>query len=307
MDVPFSSHSSLSTLETEKVNPATVEIDRMSPLEIVQVMNAEDAKVAGAIKREEAHIAEAIEAITARLRRGGRLIYMGAGTSGRLGVLDAAECPPTFNLPPDKVIGCVAGGPIAQTHASEDAEDSAEAGKADVAQLNITEADAVVGITASGRTPYALGAITYAKSKGALTIGIACNQDTLLEKEVDIMIAPIVGPEVITGSTRLKAGTAQKMVLNMLSTGTMILLGKTFGNLMVDVQTTNYKLHQRALKVVQQSTGVDRDRAEALLQVAGGETKTAIVVGLTNIEPQRAREQLAAHEGVLRKTLEALQ
>ncbi|MDQ6660884.1 MAG: N-acetylmuramic acid 6-phosphate etherase [Chloroflexota bacterium] len=301
------SRSSLDTLETEKVNPATVEIDRMGPLEIVQVMNAEDAKVAEAIKREEAHIAEAIEAITARLRRGGRLVYIGAGTSGRLGVLDAAECPPTFNLPPDKVIGCVAGGPIAQTHASEDAEDSAEAGKADVAQLNITEADAVVGITASGRTPYALGAITYAKSKGALTIGIACNQDTLLEKEVDIMIAPIVGPEVITGSTRLKAGTAQKMVLNMLSTGTMILLGKTFGNLMVDVQTTNYKLHQRALKVVQRTTGVDRDRAEALLQVSGGETKTAIVVGLTNIEPQRAKEQLAIHDGVLRKTLEALQ
>jgi len=270
-------------------------------------MNAEDAKVAAAVKGELAQIAGAIEEIARRLRRGGRLIYMGAGTSGRLGALDASECPPTFNLPPDKVIGWVAGGPIALTQASEDAEDSAEAGKADAAQFSISEADTVVVITASGRTPYVLGAITHAKGQGALTIGIACNTGTPLEQEVDIMIAPVVGPEVISGSTRLKAGTAQKMVLNMLSTGTMILLGKTFGNLMVDVQTTNHKLHQRALKIVQLATGLDKEKAETLLQASGGEVKTAIVVGRTNIEPELARKQLSAHDNVLRKTLEALQ
>ncbi len=297
----------LGSLETEKVNPATVEIDRMSPLEIVQVMNAEDAKVAEVVKRELPHISRAIEEIAARLRRGGRLIYMGAGTSGCLGALDASECPPTFNLPTDVVVGRVAGGPIALTRANEDAEDSAEAGKADAAQFTISEADAVVGIAASGRTPYALGAIAYAKDQGALTIGIACNAGTPLEKAVDIMIAPVAGPEVITGSTRLKAGTAQKMVLNMLSTGSMVLLGKTFGNLMVDVQATNHKLHQRALKIVQIATGLDRDSAERLLQASGGEAKTAIVVGRTNIEPELAREWLLAHGNVLRKTLEALQ
>lgn len=302
-----SKEQTLSTLETEKVNPATVEIDRMSPLEIVQVMNAEDAKVADAVKRELPHIARAIEEIAARLRQGGRLIYIGAGTSGRLGALDASECPPTFNLPPDVVVGLVAGGPIALTYANEDAEDSAEAGNADAARLNISAADAVAGIAASGRTPYALGAITYAKDQGALTIGIACNTGTPLEKAVDIMIAPVVGPEVITGSTRLKAGTAQKMVLNMLSTGTMVLLGKTFGNLMVDVQATNHKLHRRALRIVQLATGLDEDAAETLLRASGGEVKTAIVVGRTSIEPELAREKLSAHGNLLRKTLEALQ
>ncbi|MBA2286158.1 MAG: N-acetylmuramic acid 6-phosphate etherase [Ktedonobacteraceae bacterium] len=293
-------------LETEKVNPATADIDRMSPLEIVQTMNAEDASVAEAIRHELPHIARAIEEIAARLRRGGRLIYMGAGTSGRLGALDASECPPTFNLLPDMVIGWVAGGPGALAAAHEDVEDSAEAGQADAAHLNITEADAVVGIAASGRTPYALGAIAYAKARGALTIGIACNPQSPLEKEVAIMIAPVVGPEVITGSTRLKAGTAQKMVLNMLSTGTMILLGKTFGNLMVDVQTTNHKLYQRALKIVQLATGLNRQQAEALLQRSSGEVKTAIVVQRASTTPELARQHLVAHEHNLRKTLDAL-
>lgn len=296
----------LDMLETEKVNPATADIDRVSPLEIVQAMNAEDARVAEAIKRELPHIARAIEEIAARLRRGGRLIYMGAGTSGRLGALDASECPPTFNLPPDMVIGWVAGGPGALAAAHEDVEDSAGAGQADAAHLNITEADAVVGIAASGRTPYALGAIAYAKARGALTVGIACNPQSPLEKEVAIMIAPVVGPEVITGSTRLKAGTAQKMVLNMLSTGTMILLGKTFGNLMVDVQTTNHKLYQRALKIVQLATGLDRQQAGALLQRSGDEVKTAIVVQRASTTPELARQHLAAHDHNLRKTLDAL-
>jgi N-acetylmuramic acid 6-phosphate etherase len=294
----------VTTLETEKVNPATLEIDRMSALEIARVMNAEDAKVAGAVAEELPQIARAIEESAARLRRGGRLIYAGAGTSGRLGVLDAAECPPTFNVPPTMVIGLLAGGPIAQSQAQEDQEDSAEAGEADVAALNLTANDVVVGVAASGRTPYALGALAYANARGALTIGIACNRGIPLAEVAQIMIAPVVGPEVITGSTRLKAGTAQKMVLNMLSTGVMILLGKTYGNLMIDVQATNVKLHQRALKAVQTVTGLDKDTCEALLRESGGEVKTAILVGKTKLTPEEARAKLAAHGDILRATLD---
>lgn len=296
----------VAALETEKVNPATTEIDRMSALEIARVMNAEDAKIAEAIKQELPQIARAIEEITARLRAGGRLIYAGAGTSGRLGVLDAAECPPTFNTPPELIIGLLAGGPIAQTQAAEDQEDSIEAGEAEVAALKLTDRDVVVGIAASGRTPYVLGAIQYANTRGALTIGIACNRGVTLERMVQIMIAPITGPEVLTGSTRLKAGTAQKMVLNMLSTGSMILLGKTFGNMMIDVQATNLKLHQRALKIIQTATGLERDAAEELLQRSGGEVKTAILVEKTGLTPEQARERLAAHGDILRVTLDEL-
>jgi N-acetylmuramic acid 6-phosphate etherase len=303
MDMPF--ERLLNMLDTEKVNPATTEIDRMSPLEIAQVINTEDAKVAQAIKQVLPDIARAIEAIAARLRRSGRLVYVGAGTSGRLGALDASECPPTFNIPQEMVLACIAGGPQALDQAHEDFEDSVEAGQADMARLDISEADAVVGITASGRTPYVLGAIAYAKERGALTIGLACNGNTPLEQEVEIIITPIVGPEVISGSTRLKAGTAQKMVLNMLSTGTMILLGKTFGNLMVDVQATNYKLQQRALSIVRQATGLDEDAASMLLETSGGEVKTAILLARTNIPPEQARERLAAHGYVLRAALEA--
>ncbi len=307
LDASVPQEQPFSALETEKINPATSEIDCMSPLEIVQVINAEDAKVAEAVRQELPHIARAIEEIAARMRRGGRLLYFGAGTSGRLGALDASECPPTFNLPPEMVIGSVAGGPIALTLAVEDLEDSAEAGTADAERLGVTKTDTLVGIAASGRTPYVLGAIAHAKEVGALTIGLACNRNTPLEKAVEIMIAPVVGPEVITGSTRLKAGTAQKMVLNMLSTGAMILLGKTFGNLMVDVQATNQKLHRRAIAIVRQATGVDEDAAERFLSVSGGEVKTAIMVGRTGIEPELARKQLEAHAGVLRAVLESLQ
>jgi N-acetylmuramic acid 6-phosphate etherase len=300
------SELAVNALETEQVNPATTEIDRMSALEMAQVMNAEDAKVTEAIKEELPQIARAIEEIATRMRRGGRLIYAGAGTSGRLGVLDAAECPPTFNIPAERVIALLAGGPIAQTQAQEDLEDSVEAGEADVAQLKLSADDVVVGIAASGRTPYALGAVAYAQAHGALTIGVACNKNTPLAKAVQIMIAPVVGPEVITGSTRLKAGTAQKLVLNMLSTGTMIMLGKTFGNLMIDVQPTNYKLRLRALSIVQTATGLERDQAEELLQKSGDEVKTAILVGKTNLTPQEAREHLTAHAGVLRAALDEL-
>lgn len=296
---------SLGVLDTEKFNPATAEIDRMSSLEIVQVINAEDAKVAQAVKLVLPQVARAIEEITTRLRRGGRLVYAGAGTSGRLGALDASECPPTFNIPQEMVITCIAGGPQALGKAYEDLEDSWEAGRADVATMGISEVDVVIGITASGRTPYALGAVAYAKEWGALTIGLACNANTPLEQAVEIMIAPVVGPEVISGSTRLKAGTAQKMVLNMLSTGTMILLGKTFGNLMVDVQATNHKLQQRALSIVRQATGLNEDSARRLLETSGGEVKTAILVAHANISPEQARERLAAQGFVLRAAMEA--
>lgn len=293
----------LSHLDTERSNPATREIDKMSPLEIAQVMNAEDAKVSQAIALVLPQIAQAITEIAARLRQGGRLIYMGAGTSGRLGVLDASECPPTFSISPDVIVGRMAGGNEAWSSAAESVEDSAEAGRADAEELNITAKDALVGIAASGRTPYVLAAIDYANQQGALTIGLACNTSTPLEKQVSIMLAPVVGPEVLAGSTRLKAGTAQKMVLNMLSTGTMILLGKTFGNLMVDVKATNYKLHQRALQIIQQATGADQTLAEELLQAASNEVKTAIVMKLTDSQPEEARAQLATHHGMLRAVL----
>ena len=293
----------LSVLETEKRNPATTAIDCMSALEIARAMNAEDATVAAAVWRELPHIARAIEEITARLRQGGRLVYMGAGTSGRLGVLDASECPPTFGTPPELVVGWIAGGPDVLTRSIEGAEDSAETGRADAAWLGIIATDALVGIAASGRTPYVLGAVAYAKERGALTVGLACNADTLLAQVTDIMIAPIVGPEVIGGSTRLKAGTAQKMVLNMLSTGTMILLGKTYGNLMVDVQPTNDKLRRRAIAIVREATGLREPAAEVLLHASDDDVKTAIVAALAGIDPVAARERLAAAGGVVRAAL----
>src|SRR5438874_3858411 len=295
----------LGVLDTEKVNPSSTEIDRMSPLEIVQAMNAEDERVAQAVKLVLPQIALSIKEIAARLRRNGRLIYVGAGTSGRLGALDASECPPTFNIPSDMIISCIAGGQQALDKAHEDLEDCWEAGRNDLISLAISEADVVIGITAGGRTPYVRGAIAYARERGALTIGLACNKNAPLEKEVEIMITPVVGPEVITGSTRLKAGTAQKMVLNMLSTGTMILLGKTFGNLMVDVQATNYKLQQRAMSILRQATGLDVEAATRLLEASGGEVKTAILAARANISPEQARERLAAHDNVLRAALDA--
>ena len=295
----------LNALDTEKANPATGEIDRMSALEIVRVINAEDEKVALAVREVLPQVARAIEEIAARLRGGGRLIYAGAGTSGRLGALDASECPPTFNLSPDRVIACLAGGPTAFGVAHEDLEDSEEAGQADLEAVGVMSRDAVVGITASGRTPYARGALACARERGALTIGVVCNASTPLAREVDILIAPVVGPEVIAGSTRLKAGTAQKVVLNMLSTGAMILLGKTFGNLMVDVQATNYKLRQRALAIVRQATGLDAQAAENLLVSAGDDVKTAILMERAHISPEEARARLAEHGYVLRATLEA--
>lgn len=294
----------LQGLATEQTNTASVEIDQMTSLQIVQVMNAEDARVATAVAKELPSIAAAVEAIATRLRNGGRLIYLGAGTSGRLGALDAAECTPTFDISPDRVVGCIAGGSFALSQSAEDLEDSAEAGSADIERLNGASVDVLVGITASGRTPYVLGAVASARMRGMLVIGLACNPNTPLHEVVDIMIAPDVGPEVIAGSTRLKAGTAQKMVLNMLSTATMVRLGKTFGNLMVDVRATNQKLRERALSILAQATGLPRARCEEELAAANGELKTAILSVRAELTPAAARERLARHGGVLRAALE---
>ena len=294
------------TLATEQANPAMMAVDRMSALEIVQLMNTEDGRVAVAVGAVLPQVARAIEGIAERLRLGGRLIYVGAGTSGRLGALDALECPPTFNVSPGTVLGQIAGGAFALSAASEEAEDDAEAGCEDLARLNVSANDAVVGISASGRTPYVLSALTLARGRSAYAVGIVCNSDTPIDRVVDVLIAPLVGPEVIAGSTRLKAGTAQKMVLNMLSTGMMIRLGKTYGNLMVDVRATNVKLRARALDIVRQAAGVSPDEAAALLREAGGDAKTAILIGRAHLTLQDARDVLSAHHGVLRAALDAL-
>jgi N-acetylmuramic acid 6-phosphate etherase len=295
---------SLRQLQTERTNAASGAIDRMTPLDIVQLMNAEDATVAAAVARELPAIARAVEAIAARLRSGGRLIYAGAGTSGRLGALDAVECPPTFGIAPDRIIACVAGGSFALSEAAEDFEDNAEAGRSDVERVAVTSADALVAITASGRTPYALGAAQAARERGALVIALVCNPNTPLHELADIAIAPDVGPEVIAGSTRLKAGTAQKMVLNMLSTATMVALGKTYGNLMVDVRATNLKLRERALSILAQATGLPRVQCEEALATSNGELKTAILAVRANLTPDDARTWLARHDGILRAALE---
>ncbi|HEX9069184.1 MAG TPA: N-acetylmuramic acid 6-phosphate etherase [Ktedonobacterales bacterium] len=291
-----------SALATEQGNPATVAIDRMSPLEIVRAINADDAQVAAAVQRELPSIARALEAITARLRDGGRLIYVGAGTSGRIGALDAYECPTTFNTPPGMVASCLAGG---GEPGADLLEDSAPAGEADLVALRVGARDAVVGIAASGRTPYVLGALTYARAQGALTVALVCSPDSPAASLAEMCIAPLVGPEVISGSTRLKAGTAQKMVLNMLSTGAMVLLGKTYGNLMVDVSATNEKLRARARGIVRQATALDDDAAGRLLAAAGGEAKTAIVMARLGLSQEAARARLRAHGGVLRAALDA--
>ena len=293
----------LAGLATEGINPATADLDCRDALGIAAAMNAEDATVAAAVARELPRIARAIEGIAGRLRAGGRLVYLGAGTSGRLGVLDAAECPPTFGTPPGMVVGVLAGGPDAVARAAEGVEDDPEAGRADVARLGVSAADAVVGIAASGRTPYVLGAMAEARARGAFSVGLACNAGAKLEALVDVAIAPVVGPEALAGSTRLKAGTAQKMVLNQLSTGAMVLLGKTYGNLMVDVQTGNAKLRRRAVGIVAAATGLDAAAATAAQAAANAETKTAIVATVAGVDADTARHRLAGHGGSVRRAL----
>jgi N-acetylmuramic acid 6-phosphate etherase len=288
---------------TEERNPLTSDIDTLPTLDMLTLINAEDQKVALGVSGELPKIAAAVDAITARIQSGGRLIYLGAGTSGRLGVLDASECPPTFGTLPKLVVGIIAGGRVALTEAVEGAEDDPERGAADIAELVIDENDAVIGIAASGRTPYAIGGLQEAKKRGALTVSITCNRPSPLEELAEIGIAPVVGPEVVSGSTRLKAGTAQKMVLNMISTAVMIHLGKTYSNLMVDVQPTNGKLRRRAQRIVAQATGLDLHRATEILAVCNGEVKTAIVAVLAGISPELARLRLHEADGYVRKAI----
>lgn len=293
----------LDKLTTEAPNPESANIDALDSLGIVRLMNAQDALVAQAVGAEAEAIAKAIDVIAARLHTGGRLIYVGAGTSGRLGVLDASECPPTFNSPPGQVVGVIAGGYDALTRAIEGAEDHPELAETDLKQLRVSSQDVVVGIATSGRTPYVLGAIHYAKSVGAFTIGFSCNSVSAVTEAAELAITPIVGPEVISGSTRLKAGTATKMVLNMLTTGAMVRIGKTFGNLMVDLRATNSKLRERTRRIVQQLTGLDAQAAQQLLDQCGGELKTALVCQLRGVDPDAARALLAQHGGQVRAAL----
>lgn len=289
---------------TEARNTASGTIDSLSALQIVELMNSEDAMVAAAVRTQSTSIAAAIDVVAEAFRNGGRLIYIGAGTSGRLGVLDASECPPTFSVPRSMVVGLIAGGPSALTSAIEGAEDRAEQGRADLENISLTARDIVMGIAASGRTPYVLGGLQFAREIGATTIGFACNDDSALIPLSDIMIAPVVGPEVITGSTRLKAGTATKMVLNMLTTGAMIRIGKTFGNLMVDLTATNEKLRDRSQRIVSDLTGLSSEAAQKLLSECSHQVKTAIVVHHRKLTPEAAREQLKQCNGHLRNALQ---
>ncbi len=290
-------------LATEASNPASHNLDQLSPRQILELMNAEDSTVAGAVRLILPEITRAVEAIVECLQSGGRLIYMGAGTSGRLGVLDAAECPPTFNTSPELVVGRIAGGTLALVSAVEAAEDDQELGRQDAINLKLSPSDALVGLSASGRTPYVIGALTYAQKIGALAIGLTCNRPSAIEQIAQITLAPVTGPEVLSGSTRLKAGTAQKMVLNMLSTATMVRLGKTYGNLMVDMHPTNAKLRRRAARIVAESTGVDDPSALTMLIACNNEPRTAIVALLGGFSPAEARDRLAATGGLVRKAL----
>jgi len=293
----------MTRLTTEARNPASELIDTLSPLEIVRLMNAEDARVAEAVGREAEPIARAVEVIAQRLRAGGRLVYIGAGTSGRLGVLDASECPPTFSTPPEMVVGLIAGGYGALTRAVEGAEDHPEAAVAELTAIQFTSQDVLVGIATSGRTPYVIGGLQYARQLGAFAIGLACNDRSALATITDLMITPVVGPEVISGSTRLKAGTATKLVLNMLTTGAMVLLGKTYGNLMVDLKATNTKLVIRTRRIVAELTGLTETEAEEQLACCGGELKTAVVAYGRGVSADEARRLLSAAGGQLRVAL----
>ena len=294
----------LETLTTEAFRPELAEIDRLSTLEITRIMNGEDDTVPAAVAGQLPQIAAAIDGIAERMARGGRLVYAGAGTAGRLGVLDASECPPTFNTTPGReVVGLIAGGPEAMVTSIEGAEDSRELAAADLAALGVTADDSVVGISASGRTPYAVGAVEHARRAGALTIGLSCNAGSPLAAAADHGIEVVVGPELVVGSTRLKAGTAQKLVLNMLSTITMIRLGKTYGSLMVDVRASNEKLRARSRRIVALATGAPDAAIEDALIATDGEVKPAILTLLAHVDAPTAKRLLAEAHGHLRLAL----
>ncbi|WP_055490504.1 N-acetylmuramic acid 6-phosphate etherase [Streptomyces sp. TP-A0356] len=294
----------LETLTTEAFRPELAEIDQLPTLEIAKIMNGEDATVPAAVAARLPQIAAAIDAVAERMARGGRLVYAGAGTAGRLGVLDASECPPTFNTDPAQVVGLIAGGPGAMVTSVEGAEDSQELAAADLEALGLTDRDTVVGVSASGRTPYAVGAVEHARARGALTVGLSCNADSTLAAAADHGIEIVVGPELLTGSTRLKAGTAQKLVLNMLSTITMIRLGKTYGNLMVDVRASNDKLRARSRRIVALATGATDEEIEGALAATDGEVKNAILTILSGVDGPSAARLLTESGGHLRTALE---
>ena len=293
----------LSTLITEQRNPNSMHVDSLSALEIVQLMNEEDKQVPLAIEKCLPQIAQAVECIVAAFQQGGRLIYIGAGTSGRLGVLDASECPPTFGVSPEMVKGIIAGGECALRHPIEGAEDSKAQAVVDLQTIQFSSKDVLVGIAASGRTPYVIGALEYAKSLGSVTVSIASNPNSAMANIVDIAIDTVVGPEVLTGSSRLKSGTAQKLVLNMLTTASMILMGKCYQNLMVDVQASNEKLKARAIRIVMQATDCDKALAEETLKQADQNAKLAIMMILSGLDRAQAEALLEKHQGKLQLAL----
>ena len=293
----------LSTLITEKRNPNSMHVDSLSALEIVQLMNEEDKQVPLAIEKCLPQIAQAVECIVAAFQQGGRLVYIGAGTSGRLGVLDASECPPTFGVSPEMVKGIIAGGERALRHPIEGAEDSKTHAVVDLQTIQFSSKDVLVGIAASGRTPYVIGALEYAKSLGSVTVSIASNPNSAMANIVDIAIDTVVGPEVLTGSSRLKSGTAQKLVLNMLTTASMILMGKCYQNLMVDVQASNEKLKARAIRIVMQATDCDKTLAEETLKLADQNAKLAIMMILSGLDRAQAEALLEKHQGKLQLAL----
>jgi N-acetylmuramic acid 6-phosphate etherase len=293
-------------LLTEARNPASESIDALDAAGIVALMTAEDRRVVEAVETQSEVIARVIELAAERFHREGRLIYVGAGTSGRLGVLDAAECPPTFSTPPEMVVGLIAGGTAALTRSIEGAEDRPEAGAADIEATNVGPNDLVVAIATSGRTPYVLGAVRRAKERGATTIGIACNRPSLLGQEVDVEIAPLVGPELIAGSTRLKAGTATKMILNRISTGAMIRIGKTLGNRMIDLQLANEKLRIRARRILRELANVSDERAIELLSATEGRLKPALVMALAGVDVEEANRLLTLHGGQVRAAIQSV-
>ncbi|KOT14446.1 N-acetylmuramic acid-6-phosphate etherase [Haemophilus parainfluenzae] len=293
----------LSTLITEQRNPNSMHVDSLSALEIVQLMNQEDKQVPLAIEKCLPQIAQAVECVVAAFQQGGRLVYIGAGTSGRLGVLDASECPPTFGVSPEMVKGIIAGGERALRHPIEGAEDSKAQAVVDLQTIHFSSKDVLVGIAASGRTPYVIGALEYAKSLGSATVSIASNPNSAMANIVDIAIDTVVGPEVLTGSSRLKSGTAQKLVLNMLTTASMILMGKCYQNLMVDVQASNEKLKARAIRIVMQATDCDKALAEETLKLADQNAKLAIMMILSGLDRAQAEALLEKHQGKLQLAL----
>ena len=293
----------LSTLITEQRNPNSMHVDSLSALEIVQLMNEEDKQVPLAIEKCLPQIAQAVECIVAAFQQGGRLVYIGAGTSGRLGVLDASECPPTFGVSPEMVKGIIAGGERALRHPIEGAEDSKAQAVVDLQTIQFSSKDVLVGIAASGRTPYVIGALEYAKRLGSVTVSIASNPNSAMANIVDIAIDTVVGPEVLTGSSRLKSGTAQKLVLNMLTTASMILMGKCYQNLMVDVQASNEKLKARAIRIVMQATDCDKALAEETLKQADQNAKLAIMMILSGLDRAQAEALLEKHHGKLQLAL----